>query len=125
LLIDPAGDTVNVRGNQLPYAPRHMAGASLVVSRPAFSLRVDGLLVSEQFADNFETDAPSPNGRNGVIPSYTIWTGAAGVTVPGTRARVEATVKNFLGATYGASRRPEGIKPSLPRTLQVGLQWAF
>jgi Fe(3+) dicitrate transport protein len=124
-MVAPAGDTVNVRGNRLPYAPRHLLNASLAIARPGFTVRLDGVRVGEHFADNFETRTPSPNGRNGVIPAHTVWSAAASAAIPGTRLRVSGTAKNLLDATYVASRRPEGIKPGLPRQVHIGLDWAF
>jgi Fe(3+) dicitrate transport protein len=124
-MVDPVGDTVNVRGHRLPYAPAHRANLSVVLARRAFTVRLDGVRVSEQFADNFETRAPSANGRNGVIPAHAVWAAAGSLAIPGTAVRLEASVKNLFGATYVASRRPEGIKPGLPRHVQVGVEWVF
>jgi Fe(3+) dicitrate transport protein len=116
------GDTVNVKGNELPYAPSHRVtfGVSLNDVR-GFDLRLDGTLLSEQFADNFETREGSANGRNGLIRGHSVWnlSGAYRVTAGATAV---VAVKNLLDATYIASRRPEGIKPGLPRLVQVGIE---
>lgn len=117
------GDTVNIRGNRLPYAPRYLLSASLEVAwDDRLGLRLDGLRVGAQLADNFETRAPSPNGRNGLIPAYGLVNVAGWWTVPGWSLRVVGTVKNLFDDTYIASRRPEGIKPGLPRFIQLGLE---
>ena len=120
-----SGDTVNVRGNRLPYAPEMTASASLTLNHPSgLLLRVDGLHVGEQFADNFETRAGSANGRTGLIPAHRVFDLAASYRLPlATDLSITASVKNIAGEKYIASRRPEGIKPGLPRTVSAGLEW--
>jgi Fe(3+) dicitrate transport protein len=121
-----AGDTVNVRGNRLPYAPEQMVSGLLRAELPfGLSLRLDGSHVGEQFADNFETATPAANGRIGLIPELTLWNAAAAYQVPGTGVELFGTVKNLTDRTYIASRRPEGIKTGLPRTVQVGARVTF
>jgi Fe(3+) dicitrate transport protein len=117
---------VNVRGNRLPYAPESLLnlGAGLLHPR-GLSLTLDGTFVSEQFADNFETREPTPNGRLGVIPAYRVWNVAASYDLPVAGLRVFGTVKNLFDETYIASRRPEGIRPSTPRLLQLGVERSF
>ncbi|MGI8618381.1 MAG: TonB-dependent receptor domain-containing protein [Gemmatimonadaceae bacterium] len=120
-----AGDTVNVRGNRLPYAPAVTASASLTLDHPSGVLfRLDGLHVGEQFADNFETRAGSANGRVGLIPAYRVFDLSARYRLPGlTGLSLSAAIKNIAANKYVASRRPEGIKPGLPRTMSAGLEW--
>lgn len=126
LMVNGLGDTVDIKGNRLPYAPRHIVAVSTTLALPdRFSLKLDGIRVSEQFADNFETRTASANGRNGLIPAHTVWNATGTFTIPGTELRLEGTVKNLLGTTYIASRRPEGIKPGLFRHVQLGLAWRF
>ncbi|MGI9141491.1 MAG: TonB-dependent receptor family protein, partial [Gemmatimonadaceae bacterium] len=121
------GDTVNVRGNRLPYSPALTASASITLDHPSgVLLRLDGLRVGEQFADNFETSAGSANGRVGLIPAHRVVDLAARYRLP-VRGdlSLSATVKNLAGTKYIASRRPEGIKPGLPRTVFAGVDWEF
>lgn len=119
------GDTVNVRGNRLPYAPEVTVSASLTLDHPAgILLRLDGLHVGEQFADNFETRAGSANGRVGLIPAHSVLDLSARYRLPTSAdLSLSAALKNIAGSKYIASRRPEGIKPGLPRTLYAGLEW--
>jgi Fe(3+) dicitrate transport protein len=126
-LVRAPGDTVNIRGNRLPYAPRHLVNLSVEAGDgDRAALRLDLLRAGAQFADNFETVAPSPNGRNGLIPAYTVATLSGWWAIPGARgARLVGSVKNLAGATYIASRRPEGIKPGLPRLVQIGIETGF
>ncbi|MGH7457681.1 MAG: TonB-dependent receptor domain-containing protein [Longimicrobiaceae bacterium] len=125
LMESAAGDTVNVRGNRLPYAPEQLLNVSVDFDHPAgYGFRLDGTHVGEQFADNFETAAPLANGRNGLIPAYEVWNLSARYRFTG-GAELFATVKNLFDATYIASRRPEGIKPGLPRLLNLGVRASF
>lgn len=119
-------DTVNVRGNALPYAPRHRAHVALVFEHTALRARLDGSFVGPQFSDNFETVAGSTNGRTGEIPAYRVFDAAVQYDLPALRGvRVVGAVKNLAGRTYIASRRPEGIKVGLPRLVSLGLSWEF
>ncbi len=121
-----AGDTVNVEGNRLPYAPRHTVALGATLTLPdELTIKVDGSRVGEQYADNFETREGMPNGRNGVIPAYTVVNASGTYRIPHTRFTAIASVKNLLDSTYMASRRPEGIKPGVPRLVQVGVEWEF
>ncbi len=124
-LKSPAGDTVNVRGNRLPYAPEMTVSASLTFDHPSgLLLRLDGLHVGEQFADNFETRAGSANGRTGLIPAYRVFDLSAQYRLSALDGlSFTAAVKNLAGDKYIASRRPEGIKPGLPRTAFAGIEW--
>jgi Fe(3+) dicitrate transport protein len=125
-MVDPSGDTVNVNGNRLAYAPEHLLTVSATLAAPGrYSLHVDRVHVGAQFADNFETRAVSANGRIGLIPAQTVWNAAGTLRVSNANVRVVGAVKNLLDAGYIASRRPEGIKPGLRRHVQLGVEWEF
>lgn len=117
-------DTVNVRGNQLPYAPQHLVAMHGQLGRhDGAQLRLDGQLISRQFSDNFETRSGSANGRIGEIPAHTLWHLSGSVPLPGSRAVLMVAVKNLTNRNYIASRRPEGIKPGMPRMVTAGVEW--
>ncbi|MFN0097304.1 MAG: TonB-dependent receptor domain-containing protein [Gemmatimonadaceae bacterium] len=120
-------DTVNVRGNTVPYAPRNRAHAALSVELPAgIRVRFDGTFVGAQFSDNFETRTGSANGRVGEIPAFRVYDAALQYEIPGLAGvRLTGAVKNIAGTTYIASRRPEGIKVGLPRLASLGFSWGF
>jgi Fe(3+) dicitrate transport protein len=119
-------ELVNVRGNRLPYAPESTTALALSLEHPAgFALRLDGTRVGEQFSDNFETRAATANGRLGLIPAYEVWNLSGSYDTPVRGVSLFGTVKNLADATYIASRRPEGIRPSTPRLLQLGVRTAF
>ncbi|HUF28209.1 MAG TPA: TonB-dependent receptor [Gemmatimonadaceae bacterium] len=121
------GDTANVEGNRLPYAPRDKASASLMLDHPwGLMLRLDGTWVGAQFSDNFETVEGSANGRVGRIPAYRFLDLSAEYRHPRLASlTLRASAKNLTDAVYIASRRPEGIKPGLPRLITVGVDVDF
>ncbi len=125
--IAQGSDTVNVKGNTLPYAPRQRAHLALTAEHPAgLRLRLDGSFVGEQFSDNFETQAGSANGRVGAIPAYRVYDATLQYEVPGlSGVRISGAVKNLTDSRYIASRRPEGIRVGLPRLVTLGLSWGF
>ncbi|MGH8311336.1 MAG: TonB-dependent receptor domain-containing protein, partial [Steroidobacteraceae bacterium] len=56
------GDTVTVRGNALPYAPRSRSNLALQFEHPlGVDVRLSGTFVGHHFADNFETAIASAN----------------------------------------------------------------
>lgn len=118
-------DTVNVRGNTLPYAPRHRVHSAVTYEHlGGFRARVDGTFVGAQFSDNFETVAGSANGRVGEIPAHRIFDASVQYDLPALPGvRLTASLKNIAGRTYIASRRPEGIKVGMPRLVTFGLSW--
>ncbi len=119
------GETVNVRGNRLPYAPEHLLAVALGLDHPGgLGIRIDGIYVGDQFADNFATVEPTPNGRIGLIPAYQVWNLASSYRLR-SGLILFGTVKNLFDETYIASRRPQGIKAGLPRQLQLGVRLSF
>ncbi|CAN5853638.1 TonB-dependent receptor plug domain-containing protein [soil metagenome] len=120
-MLDAVGDTVNVRGNSLPYAPEHRWFTAIGVQhRSGVRFHLDGSHVTSQFSDNFQTVEASANGRRGLIPAYSIWNATTSYLLPISGVTLTASVKNLMDSTYIASRRPEGIKPGLPRMIQIG-----
>ncbi len=118
----PAGDTVNIGGNALPYAPGARANVFLSIGTAAHSLRADAIHVGAQFTDNFETVAGSRNGRTGRIPAYRMLDLAGRYRISARHdVTLVASVKNVSDASYIVSRRPEGIKAGLPRLLRIGV----
>lgn len=120
------GAMENVEGNRLPYAPEHLLVAGLALELPVgLRLRLDGVHTGEQFSDNFETRETRPDGQVGLIPAHTVWNAAATYRLGASGLELFGTLKNVFDRTYIASRRPEGIKPGLPRTLQLGARVTF
>jgi Fe(3+) dicitrate transport protein len=112
-----------VNGNRLPYAPEHTLSGSLSVQPTrGWTTRLEASYVTAQFADNFETVEVSADGRVGMIPAYQVWNLSSQWSVPGTGVSVLGAAKNLFDAQYVASRRPQGIKPGMPRQLVVGVR---
>lgn len=126
-IIQAGASAINVRGNTLPYSPRLTTHASATFDHPSgLILRADATSVGDQFTDNFETVAGSSNGRTGVVPAYRVFDVSARYTLPGADGlELTASAKNFTDSYYIASRRPEGIKPGLPRLISFGLEWGL
>ncbi len=125
--IQNGASSINVRGNRLPYAPRLTAHASATLDHPSgLTLRADATSVGEQFTDNFETAPGSANGRTGLVPAFRVFDVSARYTIPGAdRLEFTASAKNLTDSYYIASRRPEGIKPGLPRLISFGFGWGL
>lgn len=120
------GDTVNTARNRLPYAPEHLVNASLEISRgDRAGIRLEAARFSRQYADNFETVVPSSNGRNGLIPGAATGSASGWYQVPGTAVRATLAVRNLTGSRHIVSRRPEGIRPALPRLVQFGIELSY
>jgi Fe(3+) dicitrate transport protein len=115
-----------VNGNRLPYAPEHtLVGSLSAEPLRGWTTRVEAIYVADQFADNFETVEPSIDGRVGLIPSYDVWNVTTQWEMPRTGLTLFGSVKNLFDAEYIASRRPQGIKPGMPRQLIAGVRTTF
>lgn len=117
--------TIKVTGNRLTYAPEHMMVAGVGYVHPVgFDLRLEWVYVSRQFSDDLNTIPPSPNGRQGVIPAYSIWNLSANYPIQFLRLSTFVTIKNLLNKIYIVDRS-RGILPGNPRLVQAGLRWEF
>jgi Fe(3+) dicitrate transport protein len=117
--------TVPVTGNRLPYAPEFLATLTLgYAGASGLDLRVEAQHASEQFADDLNTVAGTPDGQRGLIPAYTYWHASAAVRVAPLRATAFVAVKNLLDATFIVDRS-RGLLPSHPRLVHVGLTWRY
>jgi Fe(3+) dicitrate transport protein len=112
---------VRITGNRLPYAPEHLLALRLQW-KPLPALLLQGVLwhVGAQFADDLNTLEPTPNGRQGRIPAYTVVDGTLELQLPFSAA-VVLTVKNLFNRVYIVDRT-RGIIPGAPRSLQVGFE---
>ncbi len=107
-------------GDELPYLPKHQFAASTGLEWDRFTLNVTGKYVSKMrtVAGQGEyVEAESIDGHflMGASANYDI---AAAVDL-------FAVVRNLTDETYIVSHRPAGVRPGLPRTLQVGLRAGF
>ncbi len=125
--VNSGGQQVNVKGNTLPYAPELMLNSRLDATF-AFGLVLGLELnhVAEQYTDLLNSVAASSNGRNGLLPSYTVLNGVIGYMIPGfDSASINLSMKNITDERYMASRRPQGIRPGLARFVSAGFELKF
>jgi Fe(3+) dicitrate transport protein len=114
---------VSVSGNRLPYAPEQLLTIGVGYAHPAgLDVMVEAVHTSDQFGDDLNTVAPTPDGQRGLIPGYTVWNTA--VNYDFGRATVFLTVKNLLDDVFIVDRA-RGILPGSPRQVQTGLKIRF
>jgi Fe(3+) dicitrate transport protein len=113
-------------GNRLPYAPSHIASATLDVGH---AVGVGGELsytfVGDQFADDAATEPEDITGRIGLIPAYHQLDANLRYTNPHTGLTATVSVKNLLDEPFIIARRPEGIHASGFRQIIFGLRWDY
>jgi Fe(3+) dicitrate transport protein len=111
----------NVRiGDELPYVPRHQLYASVETDHPAWRARLEGFYVGRMrtlagqgaYVAIDSTDSYIVLNVSG---EYAIKEGA----------RLFASVQNVADNVYIVGRHPAGVRPGLPRLVQVGLKIAF
>jgi Fe(3+) dicitrate transport protein len=116
--------SVSVAGNRLPYAPETTATIAFGYRhRSGFDAQIEAQHVSDQFSDDLNTIAGTPDGQRGLIPAYTYWNAAATWRVPH-GGSIFLTVKNLADQTFIVDRA-RGILPGHPRLVQIGTSWRF
>jgi Fe(3+) dicitrate transport protein len=130
-LMDEAGNPtgVDIAGNTAPYAPEMLYTLGLT-ARPLAGLDVRATysFVGEQFADFNNTVAETPQGDNGLLPSYGFLDATVRYTVQGTGLSVLVAAKNLTNEVYRGSRMhraSSGIFPGGFRQVNVGIEWNF
>ena len=119
----PGFGTTSITGNRLPYAPEHLLTFGIGYAQPSgLDLLLEVVRTSQQFGDDLNTVAGTPDGQRGLIPGYTILNSAVNYDLG--RATVFFTVKNLLDDTFIVDRA-RGILPNMPRLLQVGVRTRF
>lgn len=118
-----AGDAVNVRGNRLPYAPEWLYSAALQYAAP-FGLQARLTITgqSAQFSDELNTVTPSADGETGLISGRYTLDANLGYTLPKGKWNFFAGVKNLTNERFIATRRPQGIRVSIPRFVSAGIE---
>jgi Fe(3+) dicitrate transport protein len=109
-----------VKNNTTPYAPALLVHTSVVFENESgLLLRISNQYVSRQFTDEINTDLPTPDGRNGVIPAYHTLDFHLGWNIKKWNTSIGCTIKNVTNERYIISRRPQGIRVGLP-ILTIG-----
>lgn len=120
------GQAVNVKNNQLPYSAKLMVWNAIGMDlQNGFGFRVSGNYIGAQFTDELNTELASASGRTGKIDSRFVIDGNTFFTIPKTKATFNVAVKNLTDQRYISTRRPEGIRVSLPRMLTAGFEVSF
>lgn len=118
-------DQFLVTGNRLTYAPKHVLSSGLEFShKEHLNLRLEVLYVSEQFTDDRNTIAPTPNGRRGLISQYTVLNASANYHWKAMKLTYFVAVKNILDRLYIVDRS-RGVLPGMPRVVHFGLSRNF
>ena len=118
----PGFGTVRVSGNRLPYAPEQVVSVGVGYARGPIDLLLEAVRTSDQFGDDLNTVAPTPDGQRGLLPGYTVWNTAMNYMVA--RATLFLTVKNLRDELFIVDRT-RGILPGSPRLVQMGVRFAF
>lgn len=117
--------TTSVSGNRLPYAAATLATVTLGYRHAAgLDLQLEAQQVGDQFGDDLNTVAGSPDGQRGLIPSLTLWNAAATWRLKSVHSSLFVAVKN-LGDRTAIVDRARGILPTHPRLVQVGMSVRF
>ncbi|MCA1801335.1 MAG: carboxypeptidase-like regulatory domain-containing protein [Rhodothermaceae bacterium] len=121
------GESVNVKGNMLPYAPKYLVNGVLDFFLPSgIEAGLTATYIAEQYGDVLNLGDGSLNGRQGTLDSYLVLDARALVRIPRvTGLSLSVAVKNLLDERYIVSRRPQGIRVGLPRFITVGLDFSF
>jgi Fe(3+) dicitrate transport protein len=114
-----------VTGNRLTYAPEHVLSTGLEFShQEELDLRLEALYISQQFTDDRNTVEPTPNGRRGLIPEYTVFNASANYHWKAMKSTLFVSVKNIFDRLYMVDRS-RGVLPGMPRIIQAGLSRNF
>jgi Fe(3+) dicitrate transport protein len=122
-LIVNGGESINVNGNRLPYAPELTVSSAVTFeSTRGTGLRMTYTYVGNQFTDELNIVVPSNNGRIGEMPAYQLLDATIYHRIPRFNAQFNLSVKNLTAERYISTRRPEGIRVGLPRFITAGFE---
>lgn len=120
------GQTLNLNGNRLPYAPEWILTSSLILETPfGLGIKLTGNYQSAVFTDLANTQAAAPSGRIGQIPGRFIADASVFFYEKVTHLEFMLSVKNITDEVYIASRRPQGIRVGMPRYILGGVTFRF
>ena len=107
-------------GDEMPYLPKHQAQASVGIQKGKF-----GLFMNAYTTSRMRTVAGSGKIENTKsTDSYLIFDVSGSYRFV-QYAEIFINARNLTDKTYIVSRRPAGLRPGLPRTLQLGLKFEF
>ncbi|MEZ4828209.1 MAG: TonB-dependent receptor [Bacteroidia bacterium] len=124
--ITTGGQKVNINGNRTPYSPALFITSGLSFeSASGWGINFNGNYTGEQFSNELNSIAPSPDGRTGLIPSFFTLDGTVFYTLQRIPLVFRVSGKNLTNERYIVSRRPQGIRVGLPRYVLAGLEISF
>ena len=116
---------VDVKGKRLPYAPEHMLTLTGGIAwRNGVRAQLEAVYVDEMFTDDLNSRAITANGQRGMIPDYTVYNLSMNYRAPAANWTLFLAGKNLADKTYVVDMS-RGLIPSMPRTWQAGVEFAF
>jgi Fe(3+) dicitrate transport protein len=117
-------ETVNVKGNTLPYAPEILVNSTAHLLLPAgLRASVTATYTGLQYGDVLNRDVPTTDGQEGQLAAFTIVDANLTWSIPKIdKISFSFAVKNVTNERYIVSRRPQGIRLGLPRFVSAGLE---
>jgi Fe(3+) dicitrate transport protein len=121
-----SNQTVNISGNELPYAPDFtFTGALELATQLGLGFDLSATYVGDQFTDELNTIEASPSGETGLMKSFITADLTASYLIKDFNSSIYLSVKNLFDERYIASRRPQGIKVGLHRFISAGIEVTF
>ncbi|MEM6325666.1 MAG: TonB-dependent receptor [Bacteroidota bacterium] len=114
--------SVDISGNELPYAPRHTLTVGVSREVSGVTARADLRYVSEVFSDFENLDFTTGRGDTGPVPDYVVFGGSVQAPI-GERIVAQLTVKNALDEVYIGSRlhsNPRQVTANASSGILVG-----
>ena len=119
-------DQTSIKDNKTPYSPGLTGTSHLSLTfHDKLATGISFNYTGEQYTDELNREEPTNDGRQGVIPAYSLIDLNAAYEVTGWNTRFTISAKNLLDERYIASRRPRGIKVGSPRMLTAGAEYRF
>ncbi|WP_437765574.1 TonB-dependent receptor [Sorangium sp. So ce281] len=109
-----------VKGDEMPYVPRHQASLSVGVEHERAGVAVGATYMSAMR----EKAGSEPMSRALATDEQLLFDASARVRVVGPLV-LYANARNVLGSQYIVSRRPFGARPNAPRWIQIGAKASF
>lgn len=115
-------ESVNLKGNKLPYAPDFTFTGGFEITAPfGLGVNLSATYVGKQFTDELNSVEPSASGETGQMPSFITADITANYFISDINSNLFFSVKNLSDERYIASRRPQGIKVGLPQFISAGI----
>jgi Fe(3+) dicitrate transport protein len=104
-------------GDRLPYLPEHLLQASVGLDRDAWKVRL---------ASTYNGSMRTVAGQGDPLPEHVtdsfLVFNLSGEYAATPRVAVYGSVQNLTDERYIAARQPAGVRPGLPRTVQLGVR---